>query len=105
MWYTRLPSVSTLPNSNFVTILLVNVIDKPINNKYYLASQCAALPDVPHANVTILNGLGRSYGTIIRYECEPGYIRSGPPVILCMSNGTWSGEVPVCSSKFSKCEN
>ncbi|ENN80781.1 hypothetical protein YQE_02790, partial [Dendroctonus ponderosae] len=62
-----------------------------------LASQCATLPEVPHANVTILNGLGRSYGTIIRYECEPGYIRSGPPVILCMSNGTWSGDVPVCS--------
>lgn len=55
-----------------------------------------------HANVTVLNGLGRSYGTIVRYECEPGYIRSGPPVILCMSNGTWSGDVPVCSSKFIK---
>lgn len=64
-----------------------------------LASQCAPLPDVPHANVTILNGLGRSYGTIVRYECEPGYIRNGHPVILCMSNGTWSGEVPTCTSK------
>ncbi|CAG9863735.1 unnamed protein product [Phyllotreta striolata] len=62
-----------------------------------LASQCSSLPDVPHANVTVLNGLGRSYGTIVRYECEPGYIRSGPPVILCMSNGTWSGDVPICS--------
>ncbi|XP_045468348.1 sushi, von Willebrand factor type A, EGF and pentraxin domain-containing protein 1 isoform X2 [Harmonia axyridis] len=62
-----------------------------------LASQCSALPEVPHANVTLLNGLGRSYGTIVRYECEPGYVRSGPPVILCMSNGTWSGEVPTCS--------
>ncbi|KAK9881868.1 hypothetical protein WA026_018067 [Henosepilachna vigintioctopunctata] len=62
-----------------------------------LASQCVALPEVPHANVTLLNGLGRSYGTIVRYECEPGYVRSGPPVILCMSNGTWSGEVPTCS--------
>jgi hypothetical protein len=49
-----------------------------------------ALPDVPHANVTILNGGGRSYGTIVRYECEPGYVRSGQPVLLCMSNGTWS---------------
>lgn len=67
--------------------------------KLFLASQCAALPDVQHVNVTILNGLGRSYGTIVRYECEPGYIRSGPPVILCMSNGTWSGEVPVCARK------
>ncbi|XP_028131495.1 sushi, von Willebrand factor type A, EGF and pentraxin domain-containing protein 1 isoform X2 [Diabrotica virgifera virgifera] len=74
-----------------------------------LASQCATLPEVPHANATILNGLGRSYGTIMRYECEPGYIRSGPPVILCMSNGTWSGDVPVCSRakcpKFPEIQN
>lgn len=73
------------------------------------ASQCVALPDVPHANVTILNGGGRSYGTIVRYECEPGYVRSGQPVLLCMSNGTWSGEVPSCSKaicpKFPEIKN
>lgn len=66
----------------------------------FLASQCPPLPESPHANTTILNGGGRSYGTIVRYECEPGYARSGHPVILCMSNGTWSGSVPVCTSKF-----
>ena len=75
----------------------------------FLASQCIALPDVPHANVTILNGGGRSYGTIVRYECEPGYVRSGQPVLLCMSNGTWSGEVPNCSKalcpKFPEIKN
>ncbi|XP_022825719.1 sushi, von Willebrand factor type A, EGF and pentraxin domain-containing protein 1 isoform X1 [Spodoptera litura] len=74
-----------------------------------LASQCVALPDVPHANVTILNGGGRSYGTIVRYECEPGYVRSGQPVLLCMSNGTWSGDVPTCSKalcpKFPEIKN
>lgn len=61
------------------------------------ASQCAPLPEAPHSNITILNGGGRSYGTIVRFECEPGYVRSGHPVILCMSNGTWSDEVPTCS--------
>ena len=65
-----------------------------------VASQCVTLPEVPHATVTVLNGLGRSYGTIVRYECEPGYVRSGHPVILCMSNGTWSDDVPTCSRKF-----
>ncbi|XP_073992974.1 sushi, von Willebrand factor type A, EGF and pentraxin domain-containing protein uif isoform X1 [Rhodnius prolixus] len=62
-----------------------------------LASQCLPLPETPHANATILNGGGRSYGTIVRFECDPGYSRSGHPVILCMSNGTWSSEVPVCT--------
>ncbi|XP_052128948.1 sushi, von Willebrand factor type A, EGF and pentraxin domain-containing protein 1 [Frankliniella occidentalis] len=61
-----------------------------------LASQCPPLPDTPHANATILNGGGRSYGTIVRFECEPGFIRTGAPVILCMSNGTWSSAPPVC---------
>lgn len=68
-----------------------------------LASQCAPLPDVIHGNATILNGGGRSYGTIIRFECDPGYVRSGAPVILCSSNGTWSGDVPTCSSKGFFC--
>ncbi|XP_032681239.1 sushi, von Willebrand factor type A, EGF and pentraxin domain-containing protein 1 isoform X1 [Odontomachus brunneus] len=62
-----------------------------------LASQCAPLLEAPHSNITILNGGGRSYGTIVRFECEPGYVRSGHPVILCMSDGTWSDQVPTCS--------
>lgn len=64
-----------------------------------LASQCPPLPEVPHANVTLLNGGGRSYGTIIRFECEPGYKRHGLPVLICMSNGTWSSDVPSCTRK------
>lgn len=65
-----------------------------------IASQCSLLPEAPHSNITILNGGGRSYGTIVRFECEPGYVRSGHPVILCMSNGTWSDEVPTCSRGY-----
>jgi len=61
------------------------------------ASQCTPLPDVLHANATILNGGGMNYGSVIRFECEPGYVRKGDPVLLCQSNGTWSGAVPSCS--------
>lgn len=49
--------------------------------------------------MTLLNGAGRSYGSIVQYECSPGYERSGHPVLLCMSNGTWSDVVPTCSRK------
>ncbi|XP_058454733.1 uncharacterized protein LOC131432461 isoform X2 [Malaya genurostris] len=62
-----------------------------------LASQCPMLSEVLHANVTVLNGGGRSYGTIVTYECEPGYQRSGQPVLICMSNGTWSSAAPTCT--------
>ncbi|ODN06404.1 Fibropellin-1 [Orchesella cincta] len=64
-----------------------------------LASQCPPLPETPNAKQNILSGGGRSYGTIVRFDCDPGYIRNGPPTLLCMSNGTWSGEVPTCSRK------
>lgn len=64
-----------------------------------LASQCPILPEVAHANVTIFNGGGRSYGTIVGYECEPGYQRNGQPVLICMSNGTWSSSIPTCHRK------
>ncbi|XP_045124302.1 sushi, von Willebrand factor type A, EGF and pentraxin domain-containing protein 1-like isoform X1 [Portunus trituberculatus] len=62
-----------------------------------MASQCPPLPETPHAETDILNGGGRSYGTVVRFECEPGYFRTGLPVIHCMTNGSWSGEVPTCS--------
>lgn len=66
---------------------------------YFLASQCPPLPETPNEKQVILSGGGRSYGTIVRFECEPGYVRTGLPTLLCMSNGTWSGEVPSCSRK------
>lgn len=47
----------------------------------------------------VLNGGGRSYGTVVRFECEPGYFRIGAPVILCMSDGHWSTPPPQCESK------
>ena len=61
------------------------------------ASQCTPLPGVPHANATVLNGGGMNYGSVIRFECESGYVRTGASVLLGQSNGTWSGSVPSCS--------
>lgn len=84
----------------YIQLIRLFFFDVIISFSLFVASQCSALPEVPHANMTILNGLGRSYGTIVRYECDPGYIRTGHPVILCMSNGTWSGDVPTCTREL-----
>lgn len=61
-----------------------------------LASSCPPLTDSPHATHVILTGTGRSYGTIVRFECEPGYHRIGVPVIHCESIGDWSSSPPTC---------
>lgn len=88
-------------NCSPVSSVFQKRIDKTILIRH-LASQCPPLPETLHANATILNGVGRNYGTIIRYECEPGFIRNGFPVVLCMSNGTWSSATPTCIRKFGK---
>lgn len=61
-----------------------------------LASTCPPLGETPHALQTTLAGTGRNFGTIIRFNCEPGYVRSGVPVILCESIGQWSALPPLC---------
>ncbi|RWS09468.1 uncharacterized protein B4U79_12754 [Dinothrombium tinctorium] len=61
-----------------------------------LASTCPPLQDIPHTRQIVLSGSGRSYGTIIRFVCEPGYYRVGVPVILCESIGMWSSPPPFC---------
>lgn len=61
-----------------------------------VASSCPVLNKPPHSKVKVLAGSGRSYGTIIRFDCEPGYFRIGVPVIHCSSTGDWSSSVPIC---------
>ena len=73
------------------------------------ASQCPPLPEVDNADREILAGRGTNYGTVVNYECFPGYQRTGLPVLLCQSNGTWSSAVPSCSRQrcydFPEIEN
>lgn len=62
------------------------------------STSCPVLRDVPHAQQLVLAGSGqtRSYGTVIRFECDSGYQRIGIPSILCTSSGTWSSLAPEC---------
>ena len=60
------------------------------------ASSCPPLSEAPHSTHVILSGTGRSYGTIVRFECEPGYHRTGVPVVYCESVGDWSSSPPTC---------
>ncbi|XP_035872124.1 complement factor H isoform X7 [Phyllostomus discolor] len=37
-----------------------------------------------------------SFGQVIKFECNPGFMLSGPKEIHCSDNGLWSGEKPGC---------
>ena len=70
-----------------------------LSNCFLPASKCPPLPDVEHATANQLTEKGLNYGSVIRFECDPGYERSGLPTLLCQSNGTWSSDVPNCTRK------
>lgn len=38
-----------------------------------------------------------TYGSIVRFKCNPGYAISNTSDILCSSNGTWQNPLPTCT--------
>lgn len=43
-------------------------------------------------------------GQNISFQCQPGYRmeEDGSPVRTCTQNGTWSGNMPVCTGEVKK---
>lgn len=67
------------------------------------AAICDAVTSVSDGslNVTVVTGSGRDYGSVVSFQCMPGYhLTSGGPVITCLSNGTWSGPHQVQCTKL-----
>ena len=62
------------------------------------STSCPPLREVANARQLVLAGSGqtRSYGTVLRFQCEPGYQRVGVPSLLCTSAGSWSSAPPEC---------
>lgn len=46
-------------------------------------------------------------GQNISFQCQPGYRmeEDGSPVRTCTQNGTWSGNMPVCTGEVQKKKN
>ncbi|KAF7201967.1 sushi domain-containing protein 4 isoform X1 [Nothobranchius furzeri] len=35
-------------------------------------------------------------GTVLQYNCDPGYLPNGPSILICTTIGMWSSEPPQC---------
>ncbi|XP_014863739.1 PREDICTED: sushi domain-containing protein 4-like isoform X2 [Poecilia mexicana] len=35
-------------------------------------------------------------GTVLQYNCDPGYLPDGPSILTCTTSGRWSSEPPQC---------
>ncbi|CAH1794302.1 unnamed protein product [Owenia fusiformis] len=68
------------------------------------ASTCPVISNVSNALKSLLFGDGTEYGSLYKYECQPGFQMEGAPLNLCTQTG-WSEALPTCSRlKCSKPE-
>uniref|UniRef100_A0A3P8UI24 E-selectin n=1 Tax=Cynoglossus semilaevis TaxID=244447 RepID=A0A3P8UI24_CYNSE len=62
-------------------------------------SQGCVRPSTVQHGSTNLTDSNRSLfpvGTVLQYDCDPGYLPAGPSVITCTSLGLWSSDPPRC---------
>ncbi|KAM7294568.1 hypothetical protein ISCGN_024074 [Ixodes scapularis] len=56
---------------------------------------CRAPTPIAHGLVR-LSAASTVFGTVAEYDCEPGFLLSGPGHISCGPSGFWQGDIPVC---------
>ena len=52
--------------------------------------------DVVNAQISYSNE-NRIVGSLVRYQCDTGYMIEGPETRTCLADGTWSLTDPTCS--------
>ena len=57
-------------------------------------------PGTPINGNTI--GSSFTFGSIINYTCNLGFLINISSQRECLDNGSWSGSLPTCESKFTK---
>ena len=55
-------------------------------------------PGVPTNGERIGNDM--TMGSVLYYECEPGYMPNGETKLVCGDNGAWSAAMPTCTRKY-----
>ena len=63
-----------------------------------IAVDCGKLDDPDYGNVELS---GTTVGSKATYTCRKGYYLVGDSKRVCLYNGYWSGEAPVCKRKLS----
>jgi len=61
--------------------------------------QCPQAPVVANASITSLSH--SKFGNKTVYECHRGFYMSGPPMVVCQYDATWSNP-PTCIRKLDK---
>jgi len=61
--------------------------------------ECGMPADILHGRLQFVNGT-RQFKSIIRYECNPGYVLVGRNELLCDVDQRWNGPPPRCEPVY-----
>ena len=61
--------------------------------------ECDIPQSFPNGTITLVNG-STTLNSTVKYECKTGFQLVGSANRICQSNGVWSGQEPICESKF-----
>ncbi|KAI7793677.1 seizure protein 6 homolog isoform X2 [Triplophysa rosa] len=64
---------------------------------------CTELPEIPNGWKSTSHP-DLTHGTVITYQCYPGFHLQGSEILMCQWDLTWSGDVPFCE-KIMSCED
>ncbi|XP_051542291.1 seizure protein 6-like isoform X2 [Myxocyprinus asiaticus] len=64
---------------------------------------CAELPEIPNGWKSTSHP-DLTHGTVVTYQCYPGFQLHGSEILMCQWDLTWSGDVPICE-KIMSCED
>ena len=64
---------------------------------YSIVNNCNSLSDPVNGSVDLPETVFRSSAT---YSCDSGFLLIGNDTRVCQEDGQWSGDDPVCQSKF-----
>ncbi|KAM4044910.1 seizure protein 6 homolog isoform 1-T2 [Anomaloglossus baeobatrachus] len=94
--YTSMADViiqfQTDPGSNvfgYQQGFIINFFEVPRNDT------CPELPEIPNGWKTTSQS-ELVHGTVVTYQCYPGYEIAGAELLMCQWDLTWSGDLPSC---------
>ncbi|XP_056591707.1 seizure protein 6 homolog isoform X2 [Triplophysa dalaica] len=64
---------------------------------------CTEIPEIPNGWKSTSHP-DLTHGTVITYQCYPGFHLQGSEILMCQWDLTWSGDVPFCE-KIMSCED
>ncbi|CAG2055794.1 unnamed protein product [Timema podura] len=65
------------------------------HNGFIVYVDCGMPEPLAHGHFTLASN-ATYYGVVVLYDCDPNFELDGHGRRLCMENGTWSSDTPVC---------